>query len=102
MRGKLNVASLIAVAGGLVASLAGADVVARSDPGARAAASRTSEVQKSTPQRLAQLDQNTAVGNWRRTGRNGKRTPGLGWPVATDRRNARKKRNVAKNRRAHR
>lgn len=69
----------------------------------RAKSSTKSEVQKNTPQRLAQLDQNLAIrSGWRRVNRGPRREPGTGWPVATDRRRAKKAKNVLRNRKAQR
>ena len=106
MRERLNIASLIALGAAAMSGMPQGlpDIAARGNaPGeSRASISAKADTQKSTPQRLAQLDQQVPMSPWARRGKNGKRTPGGGWSVAQDRRMARKRRNVAKNRRAHR
>lgn len=96
--------SLLALATlGILGGIQGptADLVIRPGDGARTL-TLGSNVQKSAPSLSPMQRQLEAILNRGLRGTGRSRIPGGGWSVATDRRRAKKARNVARNRKAHR
>jgi hypothetical protein len=105
IRSALSVAGMagVALAGIGSAAQQAAESTQRFEAARDTAQTRESKVQKSTPQRSVNRLVNQGVMNhtYRRTSGN-RRITGGGWPVATDRRRAKKAKNIARNRAAHR
>lgn len=66
------------------------------------AASQASALVNGNPSRAGEKNRYAAAFSDYARGSGNRRPPGTGWSVATDRRRARKARNVARNRAAHR